>query len=144
VLASNESARDFQDVVGFLGAGGQKGPQRMILREGTYAINLVQFVVITDDQIYYLPLDRSEFAVFSKMSAVIEERGGFEPVIIRGTDDSVGIVTVHDGLSLPSGEIIGPTVGEDPSLAETYHNNFQGLRVREWVNGTRETACTGV
>jgi hypothetical protein len=116
----------------------------MILREGTYAINLVQFVVITDDQIYYLPLDRSEFAVFSKMSAVIEERGGFEPVIIRGTDDSVGIVTVHDGLSLPSGEIIGPTVGEDPSLAETYHNNFQGLRVREWVNGTRETACTGV
>jgi len=125
VLASNESARDFQDVVGFLAAGGQKGPQRMILREGTYAINLVQFVVITDDQIYYLPLDRSEFAMFSKMSAVIAERGGFEPVIIRGTDDSVGIVTVHDGLSLPSGEIIAPAVGGDPALAETYHNNFQ-------------------
>ena len=125
VLASNESARNFQDVVGFLEAGGQKGPQRMILREGTYAINLVQFVVITDDQIYYLPLDRSEFEVFKKMSTVIAARAGFEPVIIRGTDDSVGIVTVHDGPSLPSGEIIGGIVGEDPAAAETYHNKFQ-------------------
>jgi uncharacterized membrane protein YqiK len=125
VLASNEAARNFQDVVGFLEAGGQKGPQRMILREGTYAINLVQFVVITDDQIYYLPLDRSEFEVFKKMATVIAARSGFEPVIIRGTDDSVGIVTVHDGPSLPSGEIIGAIVGEDPALAETYHNKFQ-------------------
>src|SRR5258705_8676269 len=46
-LASNGSARDYQALVGFLGAGGQKGPQRMILREGTYAINLAQFVGIT-------------------------------------------------------------------------------------------------
>src|SRR5215475_8592410 len=89
VLASNETARDFQNVVGFLRGGGQKGPQRMILREGTYAINLAQFVVITDDQIYYLPLDRSEQVVFAKMSDVIDERGGFAPVILRGTDDSV-------------------------------------------------------
>jgi uncharacterized membrane protein YqiK len=125
VLASNETARDYQDAVGFLRAGGQKGPQRMILREGTYAINLAQFVVITDDQVYYLPLDRSEQAVFTKMAQVIAGRGGFEPVILRGTDDSVGIVTVHDGPSLPSGEIIAPTVGEDPAVAETYHNKFQ-------------------
>ena len=125
VLASNDAAKDFQDVVGFLRSGGQKGPQRMILREGTYAINLVQFVVITEDQIYYLQLDRSEVATFNKMSAVIAEREGFEPVIISGTDDCVGIVTVHDGPSLPSGEIIGPTVGEDPADAPNYHNKFQ-------------------
>ena len=124
-LACNETARDFQDVEAFLRAGGQKGPQRMILREGTYAINLAQFVVITEDQIYYLPLDRSEVETFTKMSAVIAERGGYRPVIIKGTDDSVGIVTVHDGPSLASGEIIAPTVGEDPAQAATYHNNFQ-------------------
>ena len=125
VLACNETARDYQDVCGFLRGGGQKGPQRMILREGTYAINLVQFVVITEDQIYYLPLDKSEQAIFNKMSQVIAGRGGFEPVIIRGTDDNIGIITVHDGPSLPSGEIIAPTVGEDPAVSDTYHNKFQ-------------------
>ena len=53
-LASNTKAKDFQDVKDFLAKGGQKGPQRLILREGTYAINLVQFVVITEDRPYYL------------------------------------------------------------------------------------------
>jgi uncharacterized membrane protein YqiK len=38
-LASNVSASDFQNVEGFLRAGGQRGPQRKILREGTYALN---------------------------------------------------------------------------------------------------------
>jgi len=46
-LASNTEADDFQDVRGFLEKGGQKGPQRKILREGTYAINLAQFIVLT-------------------------------------------------------------------------------------------------
>ncbi|MBK8792279.1 MAG: flotillin family protein [Holophaga sp.] len=147
-LASNVRANNFQDVRAFLANGGQKGPQRMILREGTYAINIAQFVVITEDQTYYLPLDRSELETFQKMSAIIAERGGFRPVIIRGTDDSVGIVTVHDGPSLHSGEIIAPTVGEDPAVPSTYHNNFQdsdkfllagGLRGRQYqvlVEGT--------
>ncbi len=34
-------------------------------------------------------------------------------------------MTVHDGPSLPSGEIIAPVVGGDSKNAETYHNNFQ-------------------
>jgi uncharacterized membrane protein YqiK len=147
-LASNVRANNFQDVRAFLSSGGQKGPQRMILREGTYAINIAQFVVITEDQLYYLPLDRSELETFQKMSAIIAERGGFRPVIIRGTDDAVGIVTVHDGPSLHSGEIIAPTVGEDLADPGTYHNNFQdadkflragGLRGRQYqvlVEGT--------
>src|SRR6266516_2742323 len=46
-LASNVDVSDFQDVEGFLKNGGQRGPQRRIFREGTYAINLVQFIVIT-------------------------------------------------------------------------------------------------
>jgi len=124
-LAANDKAKDFTDVVGFLQAGGQKGPQRQILREGTYAINLVQFIVLTEDQLYYLPMDRSEFETFQKMSAIIAERGGYRPIIIKGTDDVIGIMTVHDGPSLGAGEIIAPTVGNDPTDPATYHNNFQ-------------------
>lgn len=147
-LASNVKANDFQSIRGFLTNGGQKGPQRQILREGTYAINLAQFVVLTEDQMYYLPLDRSELETFQKMSAVIAERGGYRPIVIRGTDDVVGVVTVHDGPSLPVGEIIAPTVGEDPTRVDTYHNNYQdadkflragGLRGRQYqvlVEGT--------
>ncbi len=48
VLASNAIVSDFQDAETFLRKVGQRGPQRRILREGTYAINLVQFVVITE------------------------------------------------------------------------------------------------
>jgi len=124
-LAANDKAKDFTDVVGFLQAGGQKGPQRQILREGTYAINLVQFIVLTEDQLYYLPMDRSEFETFQKMSAIIAERGGYRPIIIKGTDDVIGIMTVHDGPSLGAGEIIAPTVGNDPTDPATYHNNSQ-------------------
>lgn len=124
-LASNGRGADFQDVVAFLQGGGQKGPQRQILREGIYAINLAQFVVLTEDRLFYLPLDPGELDTFQKMSAIISERAGWRPVIIKGTDDAVGIVTVHDGPSLASGEIIASTVGEDPHQAATYHNNFQ-------------------
>ena len=124
-LASNVAASDFQDVTAFLKAGGQKGPQRKILREGTYALNLAQFVVITDERVFYLPLERGEDQVFNRMSALIEERHGFEPVVLKGTDDLIGIVTVHDGPSIPAGQIIAPTVGEDPASAENYHNSFQ-------------------
>src|SRR5215813_13304751 len=48
-LASNATATDFQDVTAFLQKGGQRGPQRKIVREGTYALNLAQFVVITEE-----------------------------------------------------------------------------------------------
>ncbi|MBI3130357.1 MAG: flotillin family protein [Acidobacteria bacterium] len=136
-LASNEKAKDFQDVVGFLQAGGQKGPQRQILREGTYAINLAEFIVLTEDQQYYLPLDRSELETFTKMSAIIAERGGYRPVIIKGTDDVIGIITVHDGPSLQAGEIIAPAVGNDPADVPTYHNNFQDADKFLRANGRR-------
>jgi uncharacterized membrane protein YqiK len=124
-LASNVAADDFTDVAGFLGHGGQRGPQRKILREGTYAINLAQFVVITVDKVYFLPISREEDDKIRRMAAVIGERAGFAPVVIKGTDDLVGVVTVHDGPSLPQGEIIAPISGEDPASQATYHNNFQ-------------------
>ena len=124
-LANNEQANDFQDVRTFLDHGGQRGPQRKILREGTYAINLVQFVVLASERPYFLALEPGERVTFQHMAQMIAERGGFEPVVIKGTDDVMGIVTVHDGPSLPSGQIIAPTVGDDATQADTYHNNFQ-------------------
>jgi uncharacterized membrane protein YqiK len=125
VLASNATVSDFQDVVSFLKNGGQRGPQRRILREGTYAINLVQFVVITEEQVYSLPMSKEDASTVRQMAGFIAERGGFRPVVIKDTDDLVGIVTVHDGSSLPQGEIIAPVVGDDPLQADTYHNKFQ-------------------
>jgi uncharacterized membrane protein YqiK len=125
VLASNTAANDFQDVIQFLTNGGQRGPQRQILREGTYAINLAQFIVITEERVYYLPLSRDDQAVIENMTSIINNRHGFTPVVIKDSDDLVGIVTVHDGPSLPTGEIIAPVVGENPSDDITYHNNFQ-------------------
>src|SRR5262245_913822 len=124
-LASNATATDFQDVKEFLQRSGQRGPQRKIVREGTYALNLAQFVVITEERLYYLPLEKGEEEVFQRMAKVLREREGFTPVVIKGTDDSIGIVTVHDGPSLPPGQIIAPTVGEDAAIRETYHNSFQ-------------------
>ena len=125
VLASNVDASDFQDVEGFLKNGGQRGPQRRMLREGTYAINLMQFVVMTEGRVYSLPLNREDAIVIQGMSDSISQRHGFQPVIIKDTDDLVGIVTVHDGPSLKQGEIIAPIVGDDPSKQEEYHNKFQ-------------------
>lgn len=125
VLASNVTADDFQDAAGFLKNGGQRGPQRRILREGTYAINLVQFIILTDERVYSLPLGREDADMIQKMAGVITERGGFRPIIIKDTDDKIGIVTVHDGPSLHQGEIIALVVGDDPTKLETYHNNFQ-------------------
>ncbi|SIQ79108.1 Uncharacterized membrane protein YqiK, contains Band7/PHB/SPFH domain [Rhizobium sp. RU35A] len=123
-LASNVEADDFQDVRDFLTKGGQKGPQRKILREGTYAINLAQFIVLTAQSTYAINLNAAEEKLFSDMSLLIAERRGFEPVIIDNASDMIGIVTVHDGPALAEGEIIAPTVANDPADPH-FHNNFQ-------------------
>jgi uncharacterized membrane protein YqiK len=131
-LASNAAAKDFTDVAEFL-RHGQRGPQRRVLREGTYALNLVQFVVLTEGDLHYLSLDRDDEALFRKMAALLVERGGFSPVVI--TSDLVGIVTVHDGPSLAHGEIIAPTVGtEDDAI---HHNSFQDSELFLAAGGKR-------
>ncbi len=79
VLATNVTANDFQDVAAFLTNGGQRGPQRQILREGTYAINLAQFVVITEERVYYLPLSHDDQTVIQNMATVIADRARFHP-----------------------------------------------------------------
>jgi len=124
-LAANDNGVDFQDVRAFLQAGGQKGPQRKILREGTYAINLANFVVLTKERRYAISMEKSDAQLFEEMGHIIQSRSGFEPIVIKDADDCIGIVTVHDGPSLPQGEIIAPAVGNDPMRPATFHNNFQ-------------------
>ena len=127
VLGANDSddKSDFQDARRFLRAGGQKGPQRKILREGTYAINTTQFAIITDERVYGHALSEQDRVVLDAMQLTIAERWGFTPVILAADHDLVGIVTVHDGPSLPPGEIIAPEVGTDLHDDGTFHNNFQ-------------------
>ncbi len=110
-------ANNFQDVRGFLTNGGQRGPQRGIIREGTYAINLAQFIVITPNDIKMISTgNRSERNEMVSMQQTLAARKAFQPVIIMGntdnTSDLMGIVTVHDGSPLDEGEIIAPSVGE--------------------------------
>ncbi len=124
-LASNIKADGFENVAEFLSNGGQRGPQRKILREGTYALNLAQFVIITADQLYFLPLEDDDRAVITRMATIINDRSGFEPLVIQGSEDMLGVVTVHDGPSLGDGEIIAPVVGNHPADSDVFHNNFQ-------------------
>jgi uncharacterized membrane protein YqiK len=110
-------ANNFQDVTGFLRNGGQRGPQRGILREGTYAINLAQFIVITPTDIKAVfNSTKSERMELITMQKTLLDRNAFSPVIIMGqsteANDVMGIVTIHDGPSLLEGEIIAPYVGE--------------------------------
>jgi uncharacterized membrane protein YqiK len=123
-LAGNSAADDFENVRAFLAAGGQKGPQRKLLREGVYAINAAQFVVLTRASTYALALAQADAATIEAMRAQIEARGGFHPVVINDSKDMIAVVTVHDGPGLPAGELIAPSVGQDRKAA-TYHNNFQ-------------------
>jgi uncharacterized membrane protein YqiK len=124
-LASNATTADFLDARAFLTGGGQKGPQRAILREGTYAINLAQFVIISRDQINGLMLERSDVQVFEQMATLIAARGGFDAVVIKDANDQIGIVTVHDGPALGAEQIIAPEVGTDQADGTTFHNSFQ-------------------
>lgn len=128
-LASNTAAADFQNVRGFLEAGGQKGPQRKILRDGTYAINLAQFVVLTRERCFAITMESNDVALFEEMASVIATRSGFAPVVIKDADDMLGVVIVHDGPALPPGEIIAPAVGNSAvssgGPAVNFHNNFQ-------------------
>jgi len=116
-------ANNFQDVHGFLENGGQRGPQRGILREGTYAINLAQFIVITQGEIKAIfNSSKQEKVELVSMQQTLLARNAFSPVIIMGSGEQVsdimGIVTVHDGVSLQEGEIIAASVGEE-------HASFQ-------------------
>ncbi|MDX2035721.1 MAG: SPFH domain-containing protein [Isosphaeraceae bacterium] len=135
---------------------GQRGRQRIVLREGVYAINLALFVVITEDAVYRLDMQgRNEIKTLVDWQNQLQAVDGFRPVVIGAPTtapdplmpdrsilvDTIGIVTVHDGPSLEPGEIIAPAVGNDRD-GKHFHNNFQdpeaflragGRRGRQYV-----------
>jgi len=123
-LADNAGARDFRDARAFIGGGGQKGPQRKVLREGTHIINPALFVVMTEEETYSMSMDRHEQAFYDRMREVLDQRSAFSPVVIRGTanenadSDLLAVVTVHDGPPLQRDELLAPDVGDR-------HNSFQ-------------------
>ncbi len=126
----------FQDARAFLHAGsGQRGRQRAILREGVYAINPALFVVMSEDRAFTLPSlkTQSEGQSVQQWHEQLRACDGFHPVVIGGSTDAedgqvhhdlIGVVTIHDGPSLPPGEIIAPAAGTEPEGAN-YHNNYQ-------------------
>ena len=130
-LGSVVKCNTFQDARGFLTNGGQRGRQRSILREGLYALNLALFVVITEDGVYSGPIHERDGKKYGDWLAQLMEVNGFSPVVIghggetyagktdllpSGVEttldptDTIGIVTVHDGPPIESGEIIAPEV----------------------------------
>jgi uncharacterized membrane protein YqiK len=122
-LADTSLAQDFRDVRDFLQKGGQKGPQRKIVREGTHIINPAMFVVMTEEATYSLSLDADEKAYYDNMRDILDQRDAFKPVVIKempGMHDSdqIAIVTVMDGPALQKDELLAPDVGDS-------HNSFQ-------------------
>lgn len=139
-------AINFQDVRGFLQNGGQRGPQRGILREGTYAINLAEFIVITLDSIKSISTRREEIIIISSMQETLKFRNAFRPIVIMGNageknSDLMGIVTVHDGNSLPQGEIIAPDMGDGHSSFQDPEKflelgGYRGKQIQVLTDGT--------
>lgn len=150
----------FQDARAFIMHGGQRGRQREMLREGVYAINTALFVVITEDAAYAGPVQESERAKFASWQSELIEHDGFSPVIIGagstnatitssalqqtvGTpaetplmlSDNLGVVSVHDGPTIASGEIIAPEVGNDK--VGSGHNYFQDPEAFLTLGGRR-------
>ncbi|HKX44696.1 MAG TPA: SPFH domain-containing protein [Burkholderiaceae bacterium] len=122
-LADNARAADFRDARGFLAGGGQKGPQRKVLREGTHIINPALFVVMTEEATYSMTLDATEREYYARMRELLDERNGFAPVVIKApagpnAADLLAVVTVQDGPALPRDELLAPDVGDT-------HSSFQ-------------------
>ena len=129
----------FQDAAAFLEGGGQRGRQRGMLREGVYALNLAQFVVITEDRIYSGPSVETDLAKYKNWQMELHALNAFAPVVIghgagtfgdeietkpvNGEADCIGVVAVHDGPTIGSGEIIAPEV--QPAAGQKDHNYFQ-------------------
>jgi uncharacterized membrane protein YqiK len=160
-LGQRVDCNNFQDARAFLAGQtledgrvwcGQRGRQRAILREGVYAINPALFVVIAEDHVFALPSiqSRQELKTIEQYRHELSQMGGFDPMVIGAKIasaepqepeqpamvDSLGIVTIQDGPSLPPDEIIAPIVGFDAADAN-FHNNFQDAEAFLRAGGRR-------
>jgi uncharacterized membrane protein YqiK len=78
----------YEDVRYFLTNGGQRGPQRQILREGTYAFNLINFVVMTQSRLYYMRIENDDREIIDGMAQALLAIDAFKPIVV-GTSSSV-------------------------------------------------------
>ena len=136
-LAEVVECNNFQDARKFLAHGGQKGRQRGILREGVYAINIALFNVITEDRVFTLEYAKS----LEEWQHQLRQLSGFSPLIISGKSDEIGIVTVHEGPTLPPGELIAPAVGTDKNQPN-FHNIYQDIEAFLRAGGCRGVQYT--
>jgi len=136
-LAEIVECNNFQDARKFLAHGGQKGRQRGILREGVYAINIALFNVITEDRVFTLEYAKS----LEEWQHQLRQVNGFCPLVISGKTDEIGIVTVHEGPTLPPGELIAPAVGTDKDQPN-FHNNYQDIEAFLRAGGRRGVQYT--
>jgi uncharacterized membrane protein YqiK len=152
------ACNNFQDARAFLKAGGQRGRQRAILREGVYAINLALFVVVAEDRVYQGPVPEKNPEIYAGWQAQLRGIRGFLPVVVgTGTapmappvpgphaaadaaasalrDDDIAVVTVHDGPPIESGEVIAPEVHAEPGRKD--HDCFQDPEAMLALGGRR-------
>lgn len=127
VLGRVVECDNYQNARAFLGRStsdtplspGQRGRQRAILREGTYAMNLALFAVLTEEVVYHLNLQgHAELEKLVHRQHDLKKVGGFDPVAIP--TNGRGIVTVHDGPPLMPGEGDAPEVDAKPQDAEAF------------------------
>lgn len=149
VLASNLKANDFSDAKEFLLSGGQKGIQRKILREGTYALNTALFAIFTKNSLVAIDLDDTD--MLKSQYASIAANNGFEPILIKDTttngkfceDGVVGVVLVKDGPSLSpnsdgSPSLFVPRVADfDSESGSESHSFFQDADAYFKLGGKR-------
>jgi uncharacterized membrane protein YqiK len=148
-LGRSVECNHFQDAAAFLRAGGQRGRQRAILREGVYAINLALFVVITEDQVHAGPIREQQDEQYVGWQSQLTQARGFTPVVVghgrrvnpaagetaTAPEDTIGVVTVHDGPPIEPGEIIAPDVARDAAGHD--HDYFQAPEAFLKLGGRR-------
>ena len=153
----------FQDAQAFLASGGQRGRQRLILREGVYAINTALFVVITEDNVFSGPVREREQTKYNEWQEQLAGIRAFDPVVIgygsyvdarelQGSardertisaqddmqllpSDNIGIVSVQDGPTVGAGEIIAPELSVREDGLD--HNYFQDPEAFLTLGGKR-------
>ena len=165
-LGRSVECNHFQDAVRFLESEGQRGRQRGILREGVYAINVVLFVVITEERVFSGPV-RESADRYESWKAQLASSRAFDPVVIGAGSmnqfrakiadtsaseagsspslaaatpdfnpnvDTIGVVSIQDGPTIGSGEIIAPEV---KALPGNDHNYFQDPEAFLQLGGKR-------
>jgi uncharacterized membrane protein YqiK len=129
---------DYTSVKEFAEKGGVRGLQRAILREGQHIINTAQFIILQENGLDIA--DNHNIDEITKSLELIAERDGFKPITILASDNSIGIVTVHDGQQLSEGQIIAPPVsnasvfGSPQAFIDA--GGFRGVQQTPLLDGT--------